>query len=281
MTVEEQSKQTRSAFDIYIVGTGIVGVQHITREVDAVLRQSKEVLYVDDTFGIHEYLEQVCPKVTNLHPLAYREGDERVNAYNIMTAKVIEAALNHSPVTFALYGHPLVFASPPFKVLKIAPLFGLQVKVLPGISAMDTLFIDLGLDPSVRGLQMYEATELLLRQHPLQPDIPCLIWQVGTVESCLYSESMSKPERFTRIKRYLLKFYPPSHELVAVYSSTHPLVPSVQTGFRLEDIEAYAQHLHQGITVYIPPVDSQPLVDPELCVQMNSSAHLQKIVESR
>lgn len=280
MALDNKSEQAREAFDIYIVGTGIVGVQHITREVDAVLRRSKEVLYVDNSFGICEYLEQVCLQVTNLHPIAYREGRRRIEAYNIMTAKVIEAALDHSPVTFALYGHPLVFASPPFQVLHIAPLFGLRVKVLPGISAMDTLFVDLGLDPSVQGLQMYEATDLLLRQRPLQPDVPCLIWQIGTVESRLYSESMSKPKRFTQIKNYLLKFYPPNHELVAVYSSTYPLVQSVRTVFCIENIESYAECLHQGVTVYIPSVHSRPVADHELYSKMDSTAYLQKIANS-
>ncbi|MEM7716171.1 MAG: SAM-dependent methyltransferase [Cyanobacteria bacterium P01_A01_bin.68] len=280
MTLNNTSEEVQEAFDIYIVGTGIVSVQHITHEIDAVLRRSKEVLYVDNSFGIREYLEQVCPKVTNLHPIAYREGEERINAYNIMTAKVIEAALDNPPVTFALYGHPLVFANPPFQVLKIAPLFGLRVKVLPGISAMDTLFVDLGLDPSVQGLQMYEATDLLLRQHSLQPNVPCLIWQIGTVESRLYSESMSKPKRFTRIKNYLLKFYPSNHKLVAVYSSTYPLVKSSRTVFCLKDIESYAECLHQGVTVYIPPIESCSVADHELYSKIDSTDYLQKITNN-
>ncbi len=272
-----KSELVKEAFDIYIVGTGIASVQHITREVDAALRRSQEVLYVDNGFGVREYLEQICPQITNLHPVAYREGGERLNAYSIMAAKVIEAALDHPPVSFALYGHPLVFAHPPFQVLKVAPLFGLRVKVLPGISAMDTLFVDLGLDPSVQGLQMYEATDLLLRQRPLQRDVPCLLWQIGTVESRLYSESVSKPERFSRIKNYLLRFYPPEHKLVAVYASTYSLVPSTLTVFSLKDIESYTECLHQGVTVYIPAVESRPIADHELSSEMDSVLYLQKI----
>ncbi|MEQ8971144.1 MAG: hypothetical protein RIE73_12205 [Coleofasciculus sp. C1-SOL-03] len=127
---------------------------------------------------------------------------------------------------------------------------------------------------------MYEATDLLLRQRPLQSDVPCLLWQIGTVESRLYSESASKPERFARIKHYLLKFYPPEHKLVAVYSSTYPLVQSALTVFSLNDIESYAEFLHQGVTVYIPPVENRPIADHELYSEMDNITYLNKITNS-
>lgn len=269
--------QVEEAFDIYIVGLGIVNVRQVTREVEEALRRSREILYVAEIFGLAEYLHQLCPHVTDLRKIAYREGEDRMNAYNTMTAKVIEAALEHPPVTFALYGHPLVFAFPPFQILRVAPLLGLRVKIFPGISAMDCLFVDLKLDPA-EGLQMYEATDILLRQRPLQPDVPCFIWQVGAVESRLYSEASSKPERFSRIKNYLLQYYPPEHKVVAVYSSTFPLAPSRLTPFAIRDIEVQCQDLHPGITLYIPPVDDRPVVDHELLKEMDSVSHLQRIM---
>lgn len=269
--------QVEEAFDIYIVGLGIVNVRQITHEVDEALQRSREVLLVAQGFGMVEYVNQLCSNVTDLSS-AYREGDNRINAYNMMTAKVIEAALDHPPVTFALYGHPLVFALPPFQILKIAPLFELRVKTLPGISAMDCLFVDLKLDPA-RGLQIYEATDLLLRQRPLQPDVPCLIWQIGAVETQLYSMRTSKPERFLRMKNYLLKFYPPEHKIVAVYSSSFPLAPSLLTEFAITDFESHSQEIHPGATLYVPPVSTRPVVDHELLQETASVLHLQKIVD--
>jgi uncharacterized protein YabN with tetrapyrrole methylase and pyrophosphatase domain len=268
--------RTKEAFDIYIVGLGIVNVHQITNEVEAAMRRSHEVLYVANGFGFAEYLSQLCPHVTDLFT-AYQEGEDRMKAYNTMTAKVIEAALDHPPVTFALYGHPLVFAWPPFQILKVASLLGLRTKILPGISAMDCLFVDLKLDPS-GGLQMYEATDLLLRQRPLQPDIPCFIWQIGAVETRLYSQSTSKPERFSRIRNYLLKYYPSDHEVTAVYSSSFPLAPSLLTTFALKDIEMYAQDLSSGVTLYIPPVQVRPLVDYELLKDLDNISYQQKIM---
>ena len=82
-----------------------------------------------------------------------------------MAARVVEAALDHPPVTFALHGHPLVAALPPFLVLELAAALDLRVTILPGVSALDALLADLRLDPVVaslvkRGWQILAGSEL-------------------------------------------------------------------------------------------------------------------------
>lgn len=263
---------------IYIVGTGTVAVRQMTREVEAAIRQSNEILFVDSTFGVEDHLRTLCPRVTNLHRATYREREDRLGAYSLMAAMVLDAALSRPPVTFALYGHPLVYALPPFRIMAAAELLGLKVKVFPGISALDAILVDLRLDPCTNGLQMYEASDILLRERPLQPDVPCLIWQIGTVESRLYSTRPSTPDRFTRFKEYLLRFYSPEHELVAVASSTHPLAASTVTKFRLEHLEQQSELLHQGVTVYIPPQGERAVSNATLASAFESPEHLEHLV---
>lgn len=265
------------AFDIYIIGLGIQSVRHITREAEAAISRSKEVLYISADFGIREFLEERCPKVTDLHTVSYHEANERMDAYDTMSAKVIEAALDHPPVTFALYGHPMVFVAPSRLVIESSRILDLRVRVLPAISAMDCLFVDLELDPSLQGLQSYEATDLLLRRRPLQPDVPCLIWQIGAVESILYTERMNKPGRFSRIKQYLLQYYPPDHRMTIVHSSTHPLVKSQIVTCSIAEMDKHAVDLHQGATVYIPPVRIREIQDEELLKKINDTSHLTNI----
>lgn len=269
-----------SPFDIYIVGTGIIPAFHLTKEAEYAIRTSNEVLFVDKSFGSTEFLKSLCPNVTDLSAASYREGEERIDAYRNMASMVIEAALDHPPVTLALYGHPLVYSLPPFIVLGSAKLLGLKVKVMPGISSLDTLFVDLNFDPCTQGVQMYEATDILLRKRPLQIDVPCFIWQIGSVESRLYSESSNKPERFGQIKEYLLKFYPPSTPMYAVYSASMPLAPSIITEFTLETIEEKAEHLHQGVTVYIPPVNLREIKNKKLLKSMDELNHLEELTKT-
>jgi uncharacterized protein YabN with tetrapyrrole methylase and pyrophosphatase domain len=277
--IQPAESDSREA-DIYIVGLGINGIEHVTRETESVCRRSSEILAVATHPAVLSYLETLCPKVTNLHALSYREDEHRGKAYDTMSASVLSAALERPPVTFAVYGHPMVYVYPSRQILEAAPYLGLTVRVLPAVSSLDTMFVDLGIDPGVDGLQMYEATDVLVRRRPLQPDVPCLLWQVGTVESVFYSTAASKPDRFFRIKEYLLRFYPPEHELIAVHSTLHPLLDPSVYRFRLGEMEQHHEHLHQGLTVYIPPVTYREAADLDLVEKIESLAHLENLVES-
>src|SRR5437879_2080979 len=121
--------------DIYIAGLGMIAVRQITREVESVLRRSQEILFLDHGFGVKEYLETLCPKVTDLFPMSYREDESRISAYDLMSAHVLSAALDHPPVAFAIYGHPKIYVYPTTQITEAGKVLGLHVQVLPGISS--------------------------------------------------------------------------------------------------------------------------------------------------
>ncbi len=263
--------------DIWIVGLGIRSVDQITREAERAIRHSHEVLFVDTSAGTREYLATLCPRVTDLVATSYEERERRVGAYRHMAARVIDAALTHPPVTFAMHGHPLVFSYPPFLIRDLARALDLSVEIQPGVSATDTIFADLGIDPSIAGLQMYEATELLLRRRPLQPDVPALLWQIGNLESSLHTQRVSRPERFHRLRDYLLGIYPAEHVAHAVYSSPHPLMDSVVHDVAIGALPDHAETFHAGFSLYIPAATTRPIADPELAELLDDPAHLGRV----
>jgi precorrin-2 methylase len=262
---------------LYIAGLGLQTVAQITREAEHAIRQSREVLYLDTGAATRQYLETLCPRITPLFDESYREDHPRVSAYEHMAIRVIEAALHHPPVTFAIHGHPLVAAHPPFLVLELARALGLRVAVLPGISALDAIFADLRLDPVVHGVQMYEATDLLLRRRPLLNDVPAVIWQIGPLETALHSQRVSRPERFTRFVAHLRRYYPARHQVAAIYCSPHPVLPPHILRFAIEDMPDHAPEIHTGFTLYVPPSAGRPVVDRELAAQLYDPEHLRKI----
>jgi hypothetical protein len=262
---------------LYIAGLGIQTVSQITREAEEAMRASREVLFLDTGAATRQYLETLCPRVTPLFDESYRADGARATAYHHMAARVVEAALDHPPVTFAIHGHPLVAAHPPFLVLQMADALGLSVSILPGISSLDTLFTALRLDPVVDGIQMYEATDLLLRRRPLQNDVPAVIWQIGPLETALHSQRVSRPERYARFVEHLKRYYPPRHEVAAVYCPPHPLLPPHILRFAIEDMPNHAAEIHTGFTLYIPPAGARPVIDGELAAQIYSLDHLRKI----
>lgn len=263
--------------DITIAGLGMVAVQQVTAEVRAALLRSNEILYLDHGFGIRSYLAELCPLVTDLYPIGYREDEPRLEAYDRMSTAVLNAALDHPPVTFAIYGHPRVYVYPTTQITAAAPMLDLRVEILPGISSLDTIFIDLGLDPGLEGLQLYEATDLLVRERPLQPDVPCLLWQVGAVESSLYSRSPNQPARFVELQRYLLRYYPAEHPVRAVHSSGHRLVPAEILDFPLGALPDGLCRASPVATLYLPPTGQRPVHSAHLAARLESVAHLRRI----
>ena len=263
--------------DLRVVGLGIKNYDHLTVETDRALRRARQVLYLDTGLATRELLEERCDDVVPLYAESYAERGSRLNAYHHVAARVLSAALVGGPIVFAIQGHPSVFCYPPILMRDLARMLGIPFEILPGISAMDCLFAELGIDPAVHGVQMYEATDLLLRCRPLAPDVPTLIWQAGTVETRLHSRRVSSEGRFDRLKAWLSRFYPLDHPITAFFSAPHPLVPSTRFDFALGDIGSHAAALHPGITLYLPPVAARPLVDLELLKKLDSPAHLAAI----
>jgi hypothetical protein len=263
--------------DLWIAGLGMRGVNQVTREVEQALRASREILYLDAGVATRAYLEGLCPRVASLFEESYAEERPRINAYEHMAVRAIEAALDHPPVTFLIHGHPLVGVHAPFVVLEMAKALNLRVEVLPGVSALDGLLADLHLDPVVHGLQMYEATDLLLRRRPLQNDVPAVIWQIGPLETALHSQRVSLPERFTRFIAHLRQFYPAGHLVTAIYCSPHPLMPPTILRFALEDMGRHAEQIHSGFTLYVPPAVGRSALDCDLLAKLHSLDHLRSI----
>ncbi len=260
--------------DIHIVGLGVASIHQISREAEQAISASNEVLYLDTGVATHRFLEQRCDRVTALHESSYEEGDLRLNAYHHMAATVVDAAMAHAPVTFAIHGHPLVAVYAPFLIMDMAKVLGLTVSVSPGVSAFDSIVAELRIDPSIEGLQMYEATDLLLRKRPLQPDVPALIWQIGNLESRLHTMRVSRPARFERFVDYLSGFYPDDHPLIAIYTSPHPLMPAQVLRFPLRELPEHAAEIHAGFSLFVPAAFQRAIRDPELLANLDRPDHL-------
>jgi uncharacterized protein YabN with tetrapyrrole methylase and pyrophosphatase domain len=263
--------RTPTPFDVAAVGLGIVGAHHMTREAQEIMRRSTEVFFIDSGYGEANYLRDLCPRVTTLLPL-YEAGKSRLLPYRKMAVAVVTAAMDHPPVSFASYGHPLVFCYPTTLIRRAARLLNLRFEVVVGVSSLDTLLVDLSYDFSADGLQMYDATDLVLKQRPLQNDVPCVLWQTTSFGVSSYERHGVSADSLIRLQRYLLKFYPPEHEVLVVFSRTHPALRSIIEPYRLADLaEGLAKGTQSG-TLFIPPVQHRPVADYELLQQLRGTA---------
>ena len=267
--------------DIHIVGLGIMSIEQMTRQAARAIRQSNEVLYLDTGLQTRRYLENHCKKVTPLFESSYAEDENRLTAYRDVAARVVDAALSHPPVTLAVHGHPTVAVYAPFLIKDMANLLDLEVDIQPGVSALDAILADLGVDPCINGIQMYEATDMLLRNRPLQPDVPALIWQIGNLETRLHSTRSSRPERFERFVAHLRRFYPGEHRVIAIYSAPGPDERTDRIDCALNRIAEHAGRIHAGHTLFIPAFGQRPIEDRRLLDKIDSVSHLHSISDGR
>lgn len=254
-------------FDIGIVGTGIVGTHQLTREAIEVIRRCRKTFVIADGYGVVDYVRTLCPDVVDLGQL-YEPGRNRLPTYHKMAAEVIAAAQAEPPVCLATYGHPWVYCYPTTLVCRAALPLDLHVEVFPGISAFDTLIVDLGVDIADNGIQMYEATDLLLRRRPLQTDVNCVIWQPTVAGDPTCPEGEYEAGQFLPLQDYLLTFYPPAHEVALVTSKTFPLTRSLVERMRLDELAAWLSGAPGVGTLFIPAVADRPVGDDELMARM-------------
>lgn len=265
--------------DIYVVGTGMVGYNQLTRETMSALEESERVYFAGTQDAVMAHFEaEYDTEVVDLRD-EYTEGGSRLDTYERMAELVMEGAEElDAPVTFALYGHPMVFVSPSKFVLDEAPDRGLAVEVQPGISAMDCIYADVNFDPARNGVQMFEASDLLLREWELNPEVPTMIWQVGAVETAMYVKDWSEPERFTRFREYLQQFYPDDHEVRLLQTATYPLAESQQVTVPLDEFETKHELIDRGMYIlYVPPVEKREFRNEELLEKFESREHVETL----
>lgn len=250
-------------FDIAVAGLGITGVHQITREAAETLRRCRRVFMVDSTPGVLGYLQTVNPDVVDLSG-HFQPGRHRVDGYRAVASEVIAASVEEAPVGFATYGHPKVYSYPTVLIQRAAALLDLRVRVLPGISFLDTLLADLNIDPGFDGLQMYEATDLLVRRRPLQADVACVIAQAPIVGSPAQGSGPDARGNVVRLQDYLLGFYPAGHDVVVVTSRTHPLLEPILQKTQVGRLASTLASTSQSGTLFIPPVQRRPVADQEL-----------------
>ena len=125
--------------------------------------------------------------------------------------------------------------------------------MLPGISALDCLFADLGLDPGEVGCQEHEATDFLLRRRRFDPCSGLVLWQIGVVGVADFrEEALWSREGLGILAECLLETYPSEHEVIVYEATTLPMLPSKILRMPLAALAA--ADVTAISTLYVPPL---------------------------
>jgi uncharacterized protein YabN with tetrapyrrole methylase and pyrophosphatase domain len=239
-----------SSGSLTVVGTGIQFAGHLTVEARLALERADVVLSILADPAARRQLERLNPRARSLKGF-YEIGRPRSEAYAAMTEEILRHVRQGLAVCVAVYGHPGLFVRPTHAALAQAREEGFRTRLLPGISAEDCLFADLGVDPAGSGWQSYEATVFLEAGRAPNPDAALVLWQLGTVGNELTTRG-GAPVLLPELVAMLLDVYPASHEVV-VYEA------SVEAGFdprivRVPLGELTAEDVSPLATLYVPPL---------------------------
>lgn len=231
-----------------VVGTGIKYGGHVTLEAQAFIQHAHTVFYLVNHPFIAQWIEGLNPQAKTLSD-TYAPGKPRAQTYKEMIARILPPVRQGLTVCAIFYGHPGIFVNPGHAAIRQARAEGFNAWMMPGISAEDCLFADLGIDPARYGCQSFEATEFLLRHYHFNPHSNLILWQVGVVGNLALNTA--QPAALHILTEVLTNHYPADHP-VTIYEAP------IFAGFnpRIDPLSlSQLPHatLNQASTLYLPP----------------------------
>lgn len=250
-----------------IVGTGIRTVGQLTIEAIAEIGSCDELIHLVADPVAEEVIRRLKPGREVSLQSFYGEGKPRLDSYNEMIEFILSRVRTGARVCGAFYGHPGVFAYPPHESVRRAKAEGYAAVMLPGVSAEDCLFADLGVDPAVNGCQSYEATDFLMNARQIDPSSQLILWQVGALCDWTYRRGGYDLRALPLLVEKLRRTFPDSHGVTvyeaAVFPGCPPLINTVPLcALPMTPINA-------ACTLYVPPA-SPPTPDLHFTKQLQA-----------
>lgn len=266
---------------ITIVGAGICAPEHITREGDAALRDSDLIFFLLDLHpALRRYLRSLGPELVDLDPL-YRERLPDREVYDDITRVVVFAAAVRSRTALLVPGHPGLYVTATREIVERAEAMGIETEVLPGISSLDTMILQLGLEIGERGVQIYEANRFVYQR--IEPDtrVPLFLLQPGAVGSSLLTHrSASRPRRFHELRRALEEAYGGRHPCVVLASRSTRRERDRKHTFPIADLAKRSELLDHDVSLYVPPRGDLPIVDEKFHRRLADRSRLAEVLRA-
>lgn len=241
-----------------VVGTGIRALTQLTAEADAVIRGCDVVHYVVPDPLSAQMLHWNAKEAHDLADL-YDPEVERTETYAAMVDRIVADVAAGRDVCAVFYGHPGVFVDPSHAAIDRVRSMGLRARMLPGVSAADALYADLGLDPGTDGIAQYTAMDFLLRPRVIDPTTPLLLWQIGAVGETKGANEAAT-DHLDLVVDVLSRNYPADHSVVLYVASGQP------TGVARIDVVSLEQlpeaEIAREATLLVPAIETAAVDEP-------------------
>ncbi|HEY9764900.1 MAG TPA: nucleoside triphosphate pyrophosphohydrolase [Chroococcales cyanobacterium] len=172
-----------------VVGLGPGSQGHLTLEAKEALLGAKTLFLRTEHHPTVEAL-----RAWGLSWSSFDSFYEEAASFEEVYEKIVLTLLAHPDAVYAVPGNPMVAEDTVRQLLEKT-----QIKIIPGLSALDAIYPAIGVDPSL-GMQIFDG----MRIERIDPRVPCLILQ-------LYSRGLASD-----IKLDLMRFYPDEHPVKVI-----------------------------------------------------------------
>lgn len=255
---ENTSKQSQYPGELIIIGSGIQSLGFIRGE-ENLIKRADAVFYCVADPGTITWIKTLRPDAYDLYVL-YGNHKVRYTTYMQMTEAILHYVRQGKKVVAVYYGHPGIFALSPHRALLLAKREGHKASMKPGVSALDCLCADLSIDPAHPGMQMHEATDMLIRRREPNTTLHVVLWQVGLIGEMGFRDQGYINKNFPVLIEYLQEFYGIDYSITHYVASRYATIsPTIET-YRLHELyDPRVQSKITGIsTFYLPPKNSAP-----------------------
>jgi uncharacterized protein YabN with tetrapyrrole methylase and pyrophosphatase domain len=243
------------------VGIGIRSPGQTTFEVASRIKNADKVFTLVPNPLAEFWVRTLNANTQSLAGL-YAVGKNRWQTYREVVECVTAAVRDGMRVCAVSYGHPGVAAYPFHESIRQLRAEGFAAEMLAGVSAEDSLFADLGVDPVTGGCLSYEATDFLLRHRVVDPTCNLILWQIGVIAESGYKQDWRAWNRdgLVVLTERLLEFYRFDHEAI-VYEAPWilPCEPLIERVLLSRLVDA---HISPLSTLFVPPMVRAPMHEP-------------------
>ncbi|HET9250066.1 MAG TPA: SAM-dependent methyltransferase [Actinomycetota bacterium] len=200
-----------------VVGAGIKLGLHLTQETRGRIQRADDVLYLLSEIAPTSWIHTLNPAARSMIDI-YQPGRDQREVYEELVETALGCVRRGRDVCMVTYGNPAVFDDSCHEAVRRAREEGYEAEMLPAVSAIDCLFVDLGVDPGRYGLQLFEATDFLDSEQTPDTAVPLVLWQISVIGTTRTTDTVDR-EGLRRLAARLSDLYGDDHEVI-VYEAT-------------------------------------------------------------
>lgn len=241
---------------LVVVGSGIKDHGQVTPESVHAIRNSEVIFYCVSSSAAENFIQFLRPDAFNLNRF-YIEGISREKTYEQMTKCVVDSVLGGASVCLVFFGHPGFIVRSSHDAMRILKAKKYPAKMLPGISSLDCMIADLGINTAESGMQVYTASKMLVYDQKPSIYSHTFIFELISIGNPPHASVLQPdPQKSKLLRDYLVAIFGRNQHCYLYRAALSDRVKPIVKKTKLWDLDKkLLPHLS---TLYIPPKSVKP-----------------------